>query len=175
MSERKINKLLRYKLNRRQRRYLEKKWYINWCWGKGWFNFSNFLNESISRLKWYLKEYLWDLWKDIEKLCLEHDIDFTLWWTIWDFRKANFIFAFKIFKLLNWKKLHKWYYREYFILVRFFLRIMNFFARLWIFLVAYILLNRHWKELFKFGKKKKLEDLFIDYNENDKDYIWSKN
>jgi hypothetical protein len=161
MKIRKIDKLLRYKLNRRQRRYLFKKWLVNWCGGKWWFNFSTFINESIVKLKWYLSEFYTSLWNDIQLLCFEHDIDFTLWWSIWDFRKANFLFAYKIFKLLAWKKLYKSWWLE----MNIFFKVLNILPRLGISFVIYILLNRHWKEFFNFWKKKNIEDLFINYPE----------
>lgn len=141
-----INKLLRYKFNRKERRFLAHEGFINWCWGKWWFNFSDSILYTIKQLKWYNQEFLKKLLLDLELLCWEHDIDFTLWGTKWDFRKANFIFAYKIFKLTSWKR---W---------------RHFFGRIWLFLVIYILLNRHGKKYFAFWKKRKLEELFINFN-----------
>jgi len=143
-----IDKLLRYKFNRKQRRYLKKEWYINWCWGKWWFNFSDSMFYIIKNLNWYSKYYYYILLADLEKLCWEHDIDFTLWWTKMDFRKANLIFAYKVFKLVSWGK---W---------------RHIFGRIGLFLVIYVLLNRHGKGYFNFWKKKELKELFINYEKN---------
>lgn len=134
-----IDKILRYKFNRSQRRYFIKKWYINGCWGKWGFSFSDSIEYSISQLKGFKKERLARLWSDIEKLCGEHDIDFTLWKTKWRFIKANFIFVRWLFKLLWWG---------------------NFFWRLTVAIIVFILLNRHWKKYFNWEKDITLEDLF---------------
>ena len=147
-----INKLLRYNFNRKQRRFLESQWYINWCGWKWGINFSDILKNLIKQLKWFEKDYLIDLLRDLEKLCWEHDIDFTLGWTKWDFKKANFRFAYKVFKLTSWDK---W---------------RHIFGRIWLMIVIYTLLNRHGKEYFNFWPKKDLSELFENFKENDLDY-----
>jgi hypothetical protein len=148
-----IEKLLRYKFNRKQRRYLQAQWYMNWCGGKWGFNFSRTITDIIEELHGFQKDFYKKLLLDLEKLCWEHDIDFTLGGTKWDFRKANFIFAYKVFKLTSW---NKW---------------RHIFGRIWLMLIIYILLNRHGKYYFNFKSKKTLEDLFKNYKEsNEKNY-----
>lgn len=145
--------LLKYNfLNREKRRYLLKYWYINWCWGKGGINFSAFMDEAIENLKWFDINYFIALKNDLEKLCTEHDIDFWLWGTIIDFYKANFSLAYKIFKLLEWKKYWK--------------KINNFLGRFFIFLTILYLINKYGKKYFYFWKKRTLEELFKNFKSN---------
>lgn len=144
MKIRLIDKLLRYNFNRKQRRYLTKQWYINGCGGKWGFSFSNTIRYSIRELKGFDQAYYLALLNDIEKLCWEHDIDFTLGNTKWDFRLANFRFAIRLFKLLRWG---------------------NFFGRLSLWIIIYVLLNRHGKQYFNFWDKKTLDDLLKGFND----------
>ena len=147
MKTRLIDQLLRYNFNRKQRRYLAKQWYMNGCGGKWGFSFSNTIRAAIKELKGFNQAFYLALLNDIEKLCWEHDIDFTLGNTKKDFRLANFRFAWRMFKLLRWG---------------------NFFGRLSLWIIIYVLLNRHGKHYFNFKDKKTLEDLFINYTDDEK-------
>ena len=141
-----VQKLLKYFFNRKERRYLVKAGYSNWCWGKWGFDFSGTIKNIIKNLKWYDQVFYKKLFDDIELLCWEHDVDFTLWWTKWDFFKANFRLAWNIFRLLRWANI-LWKY-----------------SRVWLFIVVFRKLNKYGKKYFSFKKKKELKELFVNFN-----------
>lgn len=142
----KIDRILKYNFNRKERRFLRAQWYINWCGWKWGFSFSKIMTGIIESLKWFKREFYRQLLIDLEILCWEHDIDFTLGGTKWDFRKANFRFAYKVYKITSWAK---W---------------LSFFKRIWLAILIYKLLNKNWKEYFNFKEKIEIEDLFTNYN-----------
>jgi hypothetical protein len=118
-----IDKIIPYKINDYQVEYLRNAWIINWI---GW-NWQNIETILLNVIKWAYgfdnnksKKLLWD----IRILSYYHDIDyfFKMW-----FYKANFKFSYRLFKLLYWDT------------------IIN---RIWIFLFAFYVLNKYWKDYY---------------------------
>lgn len=95
-----INKILRYNFSQEKIQELIREWIVNGCWGKGWFNFSDFFSDI---LKYFPSFQIWkNFIEDLFLLCVEHDYDYYN--QIW-FHLANFYFARWIFQLLNWTSL----------------------------------------------------------------------
>jgi hypothetical protein len=118
-----IQKIIPYKINDYQVEYLRNAWIINWI---GW-NWQNIETILLHLIKWAYgfdnnksKKLLWD----IRVLSYYHDIDyfFKMW-----FYRANFLFAYRLLKLLHWDK---WYHR------------------IWIFLFTFFMLNKFWKKYY---------------------------
>lgn len=154
MKVRTIQNLLKYNFNRKERRYLMSLWITNWCWWKWWPNFSKKIRETLEELESYNPKKALKLLADVERLCEEHDVKFELWGNKRDFIKANVSFSYGLFKLIHWGSIIQ---------------------RIWVFTLAYVLLNRFWKKYFSFWKKLELETLFKKFNLNSKNYdnIWN--
>lgn len=123
---RRIDTILQYHLTDKQIDWFIKLWIINWCWGKWWVNFSDIIQANLNSFKNFNKNKLSALWRDIELLCHEHDLDyfFKKWFT-----SSNFTFALWVFKLIkNWAKLWE---------------------RITLFLVIFFLLQKYWKKYYK--------------------------
>lgn len=101
----------------------------NWCWWEWWFKFE-LLKDRIKKLPFFDINKIESLYKDIEKkCCYPHDIRFEIWWNIFDFIKANYIFSKDLIWILQWTTI---------------------FWRFTIFLVSFILLNIFWIRYFNF-------------------------
>ena len=142
---RKIEKLKTYKLSDYDESLLLKNGWVNGCWGKKGFDFSKTIRGNIELIQNFDSRFKMQLWEDIEVICFDHDIDFSKWGTKYDFYRANFVFGYKLYKLLH--KLRRS-------------------GRISLFIISITLLNRHWKEYFKFWEKRSLKFLL-----NNK-YIW---
>lgn len=130
-------KLNHYKLSKRDLQILKDNWYINWCGWKGSTNFSKIIKHNIETFWNFKSNKAEQLFDDIEYyICHSHDIDFSLWGNIFSFYKANFIFAYKLYKIT---------------------RFATFWERLFIWMLAYYLLNKFGKKFFYFWKKRDLK------------------
>lgn len=109
---------------------LKKAGIVNWIGGKG--ACLEPIIEKILDLPYFDSDRYKELYQDIEVLSYWHDIDYYIPWNYIDFIKVNFIFSYRLYKLLNWTK---WY------------------ARLWIAVLIFIVLQIYWKEYFNFSKK----------------------
>lgn len=121
-----IEKIQKYNLTGFQIQKLKEAEIINGCWWKWWVNFSDIIESNLNSFKNFDKNKVSALWKDIELLCHEHDLDyFTKKW----FTSSNFVFALWVFKLIkNWTKLWE---------------------RITLFLVIFFLLQKYWKKYYK--------------------------
>ena len=121
-----INKIQKYNLTGFQIQKLKEAEIINGCWWKWWVNFSDIIQANLNSFKNFDRNKVSALWKDIELLCHEHDLDyFTKKW----FTSSNFVFALWVFKLIkNWTKLWE---------------------RITLFLVIFFLLQKYWKKYYK--------------------------
>ena len=118
-----IEKISRYDLSKTDIFKLKKEWKINWWGWKGWVNFSKIIENNLKNFHNFNDKKLIKLWKDIQVLCFEHDLDY--FYKKW-FYLSNFIFARWIARLIkNWA---------------------NIFERFLIFFITFHLLN-------KFGRK----------------------
>lgn len=147
-----IDKLLKYKLNRTERRTLTKYKIINGCWWSWGFKFDNVF-DLISEMEFYKNfdsEMLNQLKIDIKKLCEEHDIDFSIYKSKIRFYLANFKLAYWIFKLLNWA---------------------NIYERTFAFSGIFIWVNKFWKKYYnKAIKYKSLEEILNKFTINKLNY-----
>lgn len=81
----------------------KKLWIINGCGGKWWLNFSKILHHQIVLFPEFQKEKLQKLLYDIEhKACWPHDVHFYQWWLLIAYIISNFLFGYRLFKLLHW-------------------------------------------------------------------------
>ena len=132
-----INKLLKYKLSKKQKNILLDKKICNWCWWKWWINIDNLFHKfelRVEKLPFINLDKLNLLYKDISQLCsFNHDIDFALGWNLWNYIYANFDFVYKIIKLLHWTSKY---------------------ARIIIFITLFTWLNLFWRKYFSWGRKK---------------------
>lgn len=134
-----INKLIHYDLSNRDRELLKAFWWANGCWWKGWINFSKIIKNNIETFWGFDINKAKRLYKEIEDyICFEHDIDFSIGWNLYHFYRANFLFAYQLFKLI---------------------RFANFWERLFIWILAYFMLNKFGHKYFHFGKKRDLKYL----------------
>lgn len=120
-----IEKIQKYNLTRFQIQKLKEAEIINGCWWKWWVNFSDIIQANLNSFKNFDRNKVSALWKDIELLCHEHDLDyfFKKWFT-----SSNFTFALWVFKLIkNWTKLWE---------------------RITLFLVIFFLLQKYWKKYY---------------------------
>lgn len=106
---------------------LKKAWIINGIGGNG--ACLEPIIEKILDLPYFDSDRYKELYQDIEILSYWHDLDYYIWWWYWKFTKANFLFAYRLYKLLHWTK---WY------------------ARISISIVTFIVLQHYWKEYFSF-------------------------
>ena len=119
-----INKILwKNKLWKIQREYFLKKWIINWCWWKDWFNFDKIF-DNISEFKNFNIHYISQLKEDIKEICYVHDLDF--YFQRW-FYKSNLKFAYRLARLLSFA----W-----------------FIEKIVIFIITLSLLNKYWKKYY---------------------------
>ena len=121
-----IEKIQKYNLTGFQIQKLKEAEIINGCWWKWWVNFSDIIQANLNSFKNFDRNKVSALWKDIELLCHEHDLDyfFKKWFT-----SSNFTFALWVFKLIkNWTKLWE---------------------RITLFLVIFFLLQKYWKKYYK--------------------------
>ena len=70
-----------------------------------------------------------ELRQDIEKISRWHDLDYTIWWSYYNFMKANLIFCIRLYNLLGWTK---WY------------------KRLWVVIFTFYILQVYGKQYFNF-------------------------
>ena len=124
--QRTIEKIQKYNLSDFQIQKLKEAEIINGCGWKWWVNFSYIIEANLNSFKNFDRNKVSALWKDIELLCHEHDLDyFTKKW----FTSSNFVFALWVFKLIkNWTKLWE---------------------RITLFLVIFFLLQKYWKKYYK--------------------------
>jgi len=133
-----IDKLKEYDLSDRDEILLAQNWWYNWCWWKDWYDFSKTIRWNIKLISNFNPNLSMQLWEDIEKICLDHDIDFSRWGGLFHFYRANFVFGYKLFKLLHKLKLG---------------------GRISVSSISIVLLNRYWKDYFKFWEKRSLKYL----------------
>jgi len=84
--------------NRNELIICKQNWICNWCWWKGWFNFT----KALNKLPYFQSDKEKQLLFDLELICNMHDIWFNKWWTFLDFIKYNFKIADNIIILLHW-------------------------------------------------------------------------
>ena len=120
-----INKILRYNFTETQKKEMLKSWIVNWCWGKWWFRFDDFIQDNIKYFPNFIKSN--NFINDVYELCIEHDYDFSN--NKW-FYKSNYYFARWIFKLTGWTT------------------IMH---RLMLSLIIFLLLCKYWKKYYSKG------------------------
>ena len=85
---------------------LETKWICNWCGGKGWFNFSKFL-DKISTFKNFNSEKFINFKNDLKIICCIHDYQYSTKSfyknkNFFDFLSYNYQLAINILLLLHW-------------------------------------------------------------------------
>jgi len=141
-----IDKILPYIFTPEEKKILQDKGFANWCWWAKGFSFDKIFKSIIYIVKKADKfkvKKLKKLIKDFQLLCsFWHDIDFSLWWNLKDFYKANMRFIAWILALLHWS---------------------NIITRIFVFIILLLGLNILWLRFFKFRKKKlQLNDLFIN-------------
>lgn len=142
-----IDTLIKHELTDDQKFYLEIKWYMNGCWGKGGFNIDKFI-EIVKKLFNFKSKELDDFTKDLKRLCSEnHDIEFTLGGWLFDYFRANYDFVCSIIILLHWT---------------------NSRGRLLVFIIVFIPLTVLGVTYFKWGKKKTLTELLKWYDNTKK-------
>jgi len=74
----------------------------NWCWAEWWYEFIN-LKIKLAKLPFVNPKKLDHLYSDIELyLCNPHDDFFDEWGGLFDFIRANYIFALDLLGLLHW-------------------------------------------------------------------------
>jgi len=133
-----------YYISNRDRELLKTLWWANWCWWKGWVNFSKIIKNNIETFNQFNINKAESLFENIEDdICFPHDIDFSLWGNIFSFYIANFKFGYRLFKLMRWA---------------------SFWERLFIWMLAYYLLNKCWRKYFHFWTKRTL--LYLLNNKN---------
>jgi len=86
---------------------IENKWISNWCWWKGGFNFSKFL-ENIKKTPSFDEIKFSKFKDDLRVVCGFHDYKFFVWWNFIDFIVANLTLANDIQQLTHWR----WYIRR---------------------------------------------------------------
>jgi hypothetical protein len=118
-----IHSILEYNLTEREKIALFEAWIINGIGGE-WQNIEAVLRANIELLPWYDNNKADSLFKDIQELAVEHDIQFKF--KMW-FRYSNYKFAKKLFHILHWS---------------------SFWKRLAVAIIAYILLTRYWKKFY---------------------------
>ena len=138
-----IDTLRRYNLSKYDENLLTKLWWYNWCGWKWSINFSKLVRNNIEIIDNFDSGLGMQLWEDIEVLCFEHDLDFGRGGTLFDFYRANIIFGYKLYKLL-----HK----------------LNRGGRISVSIIVIVVLNKHWKEKFKFWEKRSLKFLLNNKN-----------
>lgn len=142
--KRRVGKHLPYNFTVKEKKALIDNWTVNWCGASKWLKFKNIMRvmRAFIEFSWKLDiSKILQLYKDIISLCnWQHDIDFARWWNLKDFYKSNKKFIAWINDLL---------YRTY-PSTRIFVKIL---LTIW--------LNSFWLIHFNFGKRKKLNLLFI--------------
>jgi len=89
-------------LTNEMRLVLRREWVINWV-GTADFNISNIVRANIVFLPNFEAEKLSSFLDTVElKLSNPHDVRFYIWWWLYKFIKANFIFAKDLYKILHW-------------------------------------------------------------------------
>ena len=101
---------------------------IGWKW---WFDFDLFFRDNIETLPFFRDKEGYQLYKDIRRLSVVHDMAFYCLSSKIEFYFANYIFSRDVFRLLTWTK---WYYRY----------------SVWI--SIFFLLNSYWKDFTKLKK-----------------------
>ena len=104
---------------------------VNGIWGKWWFNFDLFFRDNIESIPLFNHKDWYQLYKDIRRLSVVHDMAFSCLTSKIEFYFANYIFARDVSRLLSWTK---WYYRW------------------WVWISIFFLLNSYWKEFTKLKK-----------------------
>ena len=98
---------------------------VNWIWGE---NASlKHIIDDILDLPYFEADKYQELFEDIERISIWHDISYFIPWNYLDFTKANIIFSWRLYKLLCWTR---WY------------------KRIWIAMITFIVLQIHWKKYF---------------------------
>ena len=118
-----INKILPYTLTNNQVFYLKEAWIINWIWGQ-WQNIEKTILDIIKGFYNYDDTKANDLLEDIRAIANIHDISYSF---KLGFYKSNFLFAYRLFKLLHWEKLY---------------------SRIGIMTFTFFLLNKYWKKYY---------------------------
>ena len=100
-----IDKLQRYNLDGSEVYALKNCHIINWCGGKGWFDFDRLLKMIIQWLPWLSRKKKDQLFKDIQILCNEHDVDFRFkkWFVLSTIRLSISIFRLLTFTTIFWR------------------------------------------------------------------------
>ena len=104
---------------------------VNGIGGKWWFNFDLFFRDNIETIPLFNHKEWYQLYKDIRRLSVVHDMAFSCLTSKIEFYFANYIFARDVSRLLTWTK---WYYRY----------------SIWI--SIFFLLNSYWKDFTKLKK-----------------------
>ena len=104
---------------------------VNGIWWKWWFNFDLFFRDNIESIPLFNHKDWYQLYKDIRRLSVVHDMAFSCLTSKIEFYFANYIFARDVSRLLSWTK---WYYRW------------------WVWISIFFLLNSYWKEFTKLKK-----------------------
>lgn len=130
---RKINKILQYNFTEYEIACLIEAEMINWCWWKGWIDFDKLIHENMEIIPWYKEKHFPELAEDFKMICHEHDFDFRT--QVW-FIRANYRMWKKLYKLLK-----DWAWRK---------------EAFFIWLLAFALLTKYWKEFYKKASWKKI-------------------
>lgn len=140
-----IEKILKYRFFEEKLKFLKNMWFINWCWAKWSFNFSEFVKKNISEFENFLPNK--NIFSDLEKCCNEHDLEFMFFREkfFWFFR-ANFNFCYKIFQLLHWA---------------------NFSERFWVAIIIFFALQNFWKEAFEKSPSLTIDCIYLIINNYD--------
>jgi len=105
---------------------------VNGIWGKWWFNFDLFFRDNIETLPFFRDKEGYQLYKDVRRLSVVHDMAFSCLSSKIEFYFANYVFARDVTRLL--KKWTKWY------------------ARMGVGISLFFLLNSYWKDFTKLKK-----------------------
>ena len=63
---------------------------VNWIWWEDWFSFDNFYKDNIAMVDEFLPDKWHQLYKDIRRLSVIHDIEFLVWWWKLDFYYSEY-------------------------------------------------------------------------------------
>ena len=96
-----VEQYLRYNLTISQITELKRIWVINWVWWEWGYDFYKLCNK-IWELKYFDEKKINALYNDLELLANEHDIDYTIWNTIYGFLRANYLFCLWVVGLTHW-------------------------------------------------------------------------
>lgn len=119
-----IDYILRYNLSEEEIEALKSCWIINWCWGEWSFSFDKFIENNIEYIPYFDNDKKQELLCDLKRICYEHDLEYRLHY---GFTRANWSMCNKVRKLLYW---------------------ITPFKRIWIVILLFAMLQRHWKDFY---------------------------